>query len=67
MKTILILLGIVLLVVAGVYLYFPADQLPSFMPGFDASLTRPRMRHGYAAGAVGIALIAIGWFFGRRS
>ena len=67
MKAILILLGIILIVVGAVYLYFPADQLPSFMPGFDASLARPRMRHGYAAGAAGIVLIALGWFFGRKS
>jgi hypothetical protein len=66
MKTILVLLGIILIVVAAVYLFVPADSLPSFMPGFDASLARPRMKHGYAAGAAGIVLIALGWFFGRK-
>ena len=66
MKAILILLGIVLIVVAAVYLLVPADSLPSFMPGFDASLARPRSKHGLAAGAVGIVLIAIGWFVGRK-
>jgi hypothetical protein len=67
MKAILILLGIILIAIGAVYLYFPADHLPSFMPGFDASIARPRMKHGLVAGAVGIVLIAIGWFFGRRS
>lgn len=66
MKAILILLGIILIVVAAVYLFVPADSLPSFMPGFDASLARPRTKHGLAAGVVGIVLIGIGWFFGRR-
>jgi len=66
MKLILILLGLVLIVVAAVYLFVPADSLPSFMPGFDASLARPRMKHGIAAGVVGIVLIGLGWFLGRK-
>ena len=66
MKAILILLGIILIVIAAVYLLVPADALPSFMPGFDASLARPRTKHGLAAGVVGIVLIAIGWFVGRK-
>ena len=66
MKAILILLGLILIVVGAVYLYLPADQLPNWMPGFDATLARPRMKHGLAAGAVGIVLIVIGWFFGRK-
>ena len=36
MKLILSLLGVVLLVVAGVYFLMPADQLPSFFPGYAA-------------------------------
>jgi hypothetical protein len=66
MKTILFLLGIVLIVVAAVYLLVPADSLPSFMPGHEAGMLRPRMKHGLAAGAVGIVLIALGWFVGRN-
>src|SRR5690349_6997072 len=66
MKAILFLLGIILIVVAAVYLFVPADSLPSFMPGFDASLARPRTKRGLAAGVVGIVLIGIGWFFGRK-
>jgi hypothetical protein len=66
MKAILFLLGIILIVVAAIYLFVPADSLPSFMPGFDATLARPRTKHGFAAVAVGIVLIALGWFFGRK-
>ena len=66
MKIILFLLGIVLIVVAAVYLFVPADSLPSFLPGFDGSLARPRTKHGLAAGAVGIVLIGLGWFLGRK-
>ena len=66
MKTVLYLLGVLLIVVAAIYLLVPADSLPAFFPGHDASLARPRMKHGLAAGAAGIILVAIGWFFGRR-
>ena len=66
MKIVLILLGLVLIVVAAVYLFVPADSLPSFLPGFDASLARPRVKHGVAAGVVGIVLIGLGWFLGRK-
>jgi hypothetical protein len=67
MKTILFLLGALLIVLAAVYLLVPADSLPAFIPGHEAGLARPRTKHGLAAGAVGIVLFAIGWFFGRRS
>ena len=67
MKTIAYLLGVLLIVVAAIYLLVPAESLPSFFPGFEAGLTRPRMKHGLAAGAVGVALLALGWFVGRRA
>jgi hypothetical protein len=66
MKTILLVLAAVLFVVAAVYMLVPADSLPSFLPGFDASLARPRTKHGLAAGGVGILLLALGFFVGRR-
>ena len=66
MKAILILLGLILIVVGAVYLYLPADHLPSWMPGFDAAIARPRTKHGLAAGGAGIVLVAISFFFGRR-
>ena len=66
MKAILYLLGIILIVVEAVYLLVPADSLPSFFPGYEAGLMRPRMKHGYIAGGVGIVLFLLGWFIGRR-
>jgi hypothetical protein len=66
MKTILYLLGAILIVVAIVYFLMPADSLPSFMPGHEAGLMRPHTKHGIAAGAVGVVLLALGWFVGRR-
>jgi hypothetical protein len=66
MKTDLLLLGALLIVVAVVYFVIPADSLPSFLPGHEAGLARPRMKHGSASGVVGVVLIAAGWFMGRR-
>jgi len=66
MKLVLTLLGVILLVVAAVYFLVPADQLPGFFPGHDASLTRMRTTHGMASGVVGIILIGAGMFMGRR-
>jgi len=66
MKVIFTLLGIALIVVAVVYFLVPADQLPSFLPGHEAGVTRVHMKHGYLAGAAGLAFIIVGWFIGRR-
>jgi hypothetical protein len=41
--------------------------LPSFFPGFEPGMTRIRLKHGIAAGVVGVVVIVAGWFFGRRS
>ena len=66
MKTIAYLLGVLLIVVAAIYLMVPADQLPPFFPGADAGLPRIRMKHGIASGVVGIVLLVVGWVLGRR-
>jgi len=67
MKSIAYLLGALLIVVAAIYLLVPADSLPAFFPGHETGLTRIRLKHGLAAGAVGIVLLAVGWFVGRRT
>jgi hypothetical protein len=67
MKTIAYLLGTLLIVIAAIYLLVPADSLPSFFPGHETGLARIRVKHGLVAGVVGIVLIAIGWFAGRRA
>ena len=66
MKTIAFVLGALLIVVAVIYLTVPVDSLPSFFPGHEAGLTRVRMKHGMAAGAVGVILLVVGWVLGRR-
>jgi hypothetical protein len=66
MKIILTLVGVLLLIVAGFYFVFPADQLPAFFPGHEAGVAHVHMKHGIVAGAAGIVLLIAGWFVGRR-
>ena len=67
MRSFAYLLGALLIVIAAIYLLVPADSLPAFFPGHEAGLTRVRLKHGLAAGAAGIILLAVGWFVGRRN
>ena len=66
MKAIVYLLGLLCIIIAIVYFVLPADQLPSFMPGHDAGMAHIRLKHGIAAAIVGVILLAIGRFVGRR-
>ena len=66
MRSLAFLLGAILIVAAAVYLLMPADALPSFLPGYEAGLMRPRYKHGVAAGVVGVMLFVVGWVLGRR-
>lgn len=67
MKIILTLVGVVCLIVAGFYFIFPADQLPAFLPGHEAGVTRIHFKHGAVAAAAGVVLIAAGWWAGRQA
>ncbi len=66
MKLILTVVGVVLLVIAGVYFLVPADQLPGFLPGHEAGVTRVHVKHGIVSGVVGVVLIAAGIWMGRK-
>ena len=66
MKLILTVLGLLLIVAAVIYFIMPADQLPAFMPGHEAGVTRVHMKHGLVSGVAGVILLAAGWFMGRR-
>jgi hypothetical protein len=66
MKLICIVLGIALLVSAGMYFLLPADALPSVFPGHETGLARMRYKHGMVSGAIGVVLLAVGWFLGRK-
>ena len=66
MKLILTVVGVVLLVIAGVYFLVPADQLPGFLPGHEAGVTRVHVKHGIVSGVIGLVLIAAGIWMGRK-
>jgi hypothetical protein len=66
MKLIAFALAVVCLVVAALYFALPADSLPSWLPGYEAGMTRTRLKHSIAAAAAGAVLLAVGWFVGRR-
>jgi hypothetical protein len=44
----------------------PADQLPGFLPGYEAGVTRVHAKHGIVAAVAGLVLLAAGWWMGRR-
>ena len=66
MKAIITIVGGILIVVAAVYFLMPADTLPSFFPGHETGLARIRVKHGLLSGGLGIVLLIISWFAGRR-
>ena len=66
MKAIVIVIGVILIVVAAVYFLVPADALPTFFPGHESGLMRIRAKHGMLSGALGIALLALSWWMGRK-
>jgi hypothetical protein len=66
MKLVLNALGAILLIVASMYFLVPADQLPGFLPGHEAGVTRTHVKHGVVSGVVGIALIVAGGWMGRK-
>jgi hypothetical protein len=66
MRILITLLGVVLLIVAGMYFLFPADQLPGFLPGHEAGVTHIHTKHGMVAALAGIVLLGTGWWMGHN-
>jgi hypothetical protein len=66
MKLVLTLLGVVLLIIAAVYVLVPADQLPGFFPGHEAGVTRVHLKHGVVSGVLGLLLIVAGVVTARK-
>ena len=66
MKTIALVVGIALIIVAAVYFLMPADALPGFFPGHEAGLARIRVKHGLLSGSLGIVLLFGAWIMGRK-
>ena len=66
MKNIGLIVGLVLIVIAGIYFMMPADALPGFFPGHEAGLARIRVKHSLLSGGLGIVLIIGAWIMGRK-
>ncbi|QEC47572.1 hypothetical protein FSW04_08285 [Baekduia soli] len=54
--------GVVLLVIAAIYLVDSAGSLPSFFPGHQAGSSHHHVKHGIAALALGLGCFVIAWF-----
>jgi hypothetical protein len=57
-----VIVGVVLLVVAVIYIAEPAKSLPSFFPGHEAGSTHHHVKHGIAALVVALGAFALAWF-----
>ena len=55
-------LGIVLLGLAGMYWITPAENLPSFIPGYLAGSSTVHFKHGLAAIILATGLFIFAWF-----
>ena len=66
MKTIAVIFGIALIIVAVIYFMVPADSLPGFFPGHETGLARIRVKHGVLSGGLGVILLAGAWMMGRK-
>ncbi len=65
MKAVVILagiVGIVFLILSVIYFITPANSLPSFLPGFDPSMTKVHFKHGVGSLFLALAIFAFVWF-----
>ena len=54
--------GVLLLVLAAIYVVDTAAALPSFIPGHEAGSAHHHVKHGIAAAIVGLGAFAFAWF-----
>jgi hypothetical protein len=57
-----VIFGIAFIALAIFYWMTPADMLPAFVPGYDAAMATPHVKHGIASLVVGFALLVYAWF-----
>jgi len=57
-----VVVGLALIVVAGIYWAEPAKSLPSWFPGHEAGSNHHHVKHGIAAFLVGLACLVFAWF-----
>jgi hypothetical protein len=57
-----VIVGLALLALAGVYFVDSAGSLPSFIPGHEAGSAHHHIKHGVAAGLLGLGCLVLAWF-----
>ena len=65
MKLVAYVLGIALIVIAAVYLVLPGRRCRASFPATRAAGAYP-LQARLLSGAIGVLLLAVGWFMGRR-
>jgi hypothetical protein len=67
MRVIAYILAIICAIVAVMYFAIPAENLPNFMPGFEAGSAHIHTKHALIAAVAAVILAVIGWLVGRRN
>lgn len=57
-----VFVGLLLLVLAVLYIADSANTLPAFLPGHQAGSSHHHIKHGIAAAILGVAAFAFAWF-----
>jgi hypothetical protein len=66
MKWLAVIFGVLLLILAFIYWTTPANSLPGFLPGYDASLTTAHHKHAIGAFVLALAAFAYFWFNSKK-
>jgi hypothetical protein len=61
-----IAVGIILIGLAFVYWFTPANSLPSILPGHNPNVSGVHVKHGIAAFLLGLVVFAYTWFRTRK-
>jgi hypothetical protein len=57
-----VIVGLALLALAALYFVDSAASLPSFIPGHEAGSAHHHVKHGVAAGLLGLGCLVLAWF-----
>ncbi len=62
LTSVAVILGAIFVILAVVYWFVPAGNLPSILPGYSAGSTQIHVKHGIASFLLALALFAFAWF-----
>lgn len=60
--TLAVIVGVLLIVIASFYAVLPAHSLPTFFPGYSATLAKHHYTHAVASLGLGLVCFAYAWF-----